>query len=137
MSVHCQFEPLNNMKHLALIFALALSGCSSRVMDIDPVTKKFKIRSNRFANKETITEIDITAPDGTRFRVRGFKNDQAEALAGFTEAAARGAVAGALGNAPAAANTAVKPTASTEEKKPSYKMLTNKNGAVILAPTDD
>ena len=76
--------------------ALLAGGCSTREISIPGTNLGYK--STRFGNKENIRRIEYRSIDGSVLIVEGFVSDQVEALGVVTEAAVKGAVAGAKGS---------------------------------------
>lgn len=75
------------MKHLLCLAAgvLFISGCTS--------VKYGEVTYTSFLNKKAISELDITVDgDKKRVKLKGYRNDQVEALTAITEAAVHSAV---------------------------------------------
>jgi hypothetical protein len=78
------------MKVLLLILATTLlAGCTS--------VQYGDVRYKSLFNRKSLSELDITVKsDGSKtLKLRGYRNDQVEALSILTEAAVRGALKGA------------------------------------------
>lgn len=76
-----------------IMLALAASACSTRQATLPD--GRVLYRSTRFGVKERIKHIEFRSAAGDVFIMKGYADDQAEALGIVTEAAVRGAVSGA------------------------------------------